>query len=38
VPETTPYPRDLVGYGRTPPDPNWPGGAALALQMVINYE
>jgi allantoinase len=32
------YPRDLVGYGRTPPDPAWPGGARLALQIVMNYE
>ena len=32
------YPRDLVGYGRTPPDPQWPGGARLALQIVVNYE
>ncbi len=32
------YPRDLVGYGRSPPDPRWPGGARLALQIVINYE
>ncbi|HVL57342.1 MAG TPA: allantoinase PuuE [Burkholderiaceae bacterium] len=32
------YPRDLVGYGRTPPDPKWPGGARLALQFVLNYE
>jgi len=32
------YPRDMVGYGRTPPDPKWPGGARLALQIVINYE
>jgi putative urate catabolism protein len=32
------YPRDLLGYGRTPPDPRWPGGARLALQFVINYE
>src|SRR5262249_60309014 len=32
------YPRDLVGYGRTPPDPAWPGGARLALQFVMNYE
>ncbi len=30
--------RDLVGYGRTPPDPRWPGGARLAVQFVINYE
>jgi len=34
----TSYPRDLIGYGRTPPDPRWPGGAKLALQIVINYE
>ena len=32
------YPRDMVGYGRTPPHPRWPGGARLALQFVINYE
>lgn len=31
-------PRDLVGYGRTPPDPRWPGGARVAVQFVINYE
>jgi len=35
---TTPYPRDMVGYGRRPPHPRWPGGARLALQFVINYE
>jgi chitin deacetylase len=32
------YPRDLVGYGRTPPDPRWPGGAQIALSFVLNYE
>jgi len=32
------YPRDLVGYGRTPPDPAWPDSARLALQIVMNYE
>ena len=32
------YPRDLVGYGSTPPKADWPGGAKLALQFVINYE
>lgn len=32
------YPRDLLGYGRTPPDPRWPGGARIALQFVVNYE
>ena len=33
-----PYPRDLVGYGRTPPHPRWPGGARIAVQFVVNYE
>ncbi len=33
-----PYPRDLVGYGRTSPDPSWPGGARLCVQFVVNYE
>ena len=33
-----PYPRDMVGYGRTPPDPKWPGGARIAVQFVMNYE
>ena len=32
------YPRDLIGYGRTPPDPRWPDGARIAIQFVINYE
>ena len=32
------YPRDLIGYGRTPPDARWPGGAQLAVQFVVNYE
>ncbi len=32
------YPRDLVGYGQHPPDPRWPGGARLALSIVVNYE
>lgn len=34
----SPYPRDLVGYGATPPDPKWPGRARIALQFVLNYE
>ncbi len=33
-----PYPRDLVGYGANPPDPQWPDGARLALSFVLNYE
>ena len=34
----TVYPRDLVGYGANPPHPEWPNGARLALQIVLNYE
>ncbi|KPF66272.1 polysaccharide deacetylase [Bosea sp. AAP35] len=34
----TAYPRDLKGYGRTPPHPRWPGKARIAVQFVINYE
>lgn len=32
------YPRDMVGYGRTPPQANWPGKARVAVQFVLNYE
>ena len=32
------YPRDLIGYGRTPPQANWPGKARIAVQFVLNYE
>ena len=32
------YPRDMIGYGGTPPHPRWPGDARVALQFVINYE
>ena len=32
------YPRDLVGYGGTPPDPRWPGGARVAVSFVLNVE
>ena len=35
---TAPYPRDLVGYGRTPPHAQWPGQARVAVQFVLNYE
>lgn len=34
----TSYPRDMVGYGAMPPDPQWPGGARLALNFVLNFE
>ncbi|CUH43159.1 allantoinase PuuE [Ruegeria atlantica] len=32
------YPRDMIGYGANPPDAKWPGGAKLAVQIVLNYE
>lgn len=32
------YPRDMIGYGRNPPHPQWPGQARVALQFVLNYE
>jgi len=32
------YPRDLIGYGRTPPHPQWPDAARIAVQFVLNYE
>jgi peptidoglycan/xylan/chitin deacetylase (PgdA/CDA1 family) len=35
---TADYPRDLIGYGQTPPHPHWPNDARIALQFVINYE
>ncbi|MEK7416257.1 MAG: allantoinase PuuE [Pseudomonadota bacterium] len=35
---TAPYPRDLIGYGRTPPHARWPGQARVAVQFVLNYE
>jgi hypothetical protein len=31
-------PRDLIGYGATPPRAQWPDDARIALQFVINYE
>jgi putative urate catabolism protein len=32
------YPRDMRGYGRSTPDPQWPGGAKVCVQFVVNYE
>ncbi|QFS83689.1 Uric acid degradation bifunctional protein [Roseivivax sp. THAF40] len=32
------YPRDMTGYGPNAPDPQWPGGAKIAVQIVLNYE
>jgi putative urate catabolism protein len=32
------YPRDLSGYNGNPPPADWPGGARVAVQFVLNYE
>jgi putative urate catabolism protein len=32
------YPRDMVGYGANAPHAQWPGGARIAVQFVVNYE
>src|SRR4051812_33483901 len=32
------YPRDMIGFGPTPPQADWPGGAQIAIQFVLNYE
>lgn len=32
------YPRDFKGHGQTPPDPQWPGHARIAISLVMNYE
>jgi peptidoglycan/xylan/chitin deacetylase (PgdA/CDA1 family) len=30
--------RDFQGYGGCPPDPQWPGGARVAVSVVVNVE
>lgn len=37
-PEDHDYPRDMLGYGETPPHAHWPNNAAIAVQFVVNYE
>ena len=32
------YPRDMQGYGPKPPHADWPEGANVAVQFVLNYE
>ena len=32
------YPRDMHGHGPTPPGAAWPGGARVAVNLVLNYE
>jgi peptidoglycan/xylan/chitin deacetylase (PgdA/CDA1 family) len=31
-------PREIIGYGEHPPHIEWPNGARVAVQIVINYE
>jgi putative urate catabolism protein len=38
TPTDAAYPRDLKGHGRNPPHAQWPGGARIAVQFVLNYE
>ena len=30
------YPRDLLGYADSPPDPQWPVHARIAVNFVVN--
>ena len=32
------FPRDLIGYGESSFNPQWPNGAKIAVSFVINYE
>ena len=38
APTSPRYARDMRGYGRNPPHAQWPGGARVAVQFVLNYE
>ena len=35
---STPYPRDMIGYGGNTPSDPWPNQARIAVQFVLNYE
>ena len=37
-PEIVTKTRDLLGYVGSPPDPHWPGGARVAVSIVVNFE
>jgi hypothetical protein len=30
--------RDFIGYGANPPDPQWPGGARVVVNINLNFE
>ena len=34
----SPQARDLLGYAGSPPHPHWPGGARVAVSIVVNFE
>ena len=34
----TRYQRNMLGYGAKPPNAQWPNGAKIAVQFVVNYE
>lgn len=34
----TRYPRNMIGYGPRVPDAKWPGGAKIAISLVLNFE
>jgi OHCU decarboxylase len=34
----TRYQRNMLGYGARPPNAQWPNGAKIAVQFVVNYE
>lgn len=38
MPNSSDYPRDLIGYANNPPHADWPGNARIAVQFVLNYE
>src|SRR5437762_13901458 len=37
-PQTVTRTRDLLGYGGSPPNRHWPGGARVAASIVVNFE
>jgi len=38
MPHSKRYPRNMLGYGNNRPKVNWPNGANIAVQFVLNYE
>ena len=38
MPDAPRYPRNMIGYGPRAPRVTWPGGARVAISLVLNYE